>query len=329
MSLDSNSLMGRSDTAIESDGGSRSTADCEVSVVIPTFNRCDDLRRLLESLWQQTLPHSRFEVIVVSDGSTDGTAEMVRCLQSRSWSLTLLEQRNRGPAAARNAGARRARSGYIAFTDDDCMAAPDWLHQILAAFRRTDAVGLQGRTTTDRETRTPLTHEIEVLRPWTSTVPTCNAAFVRSTFEKAGGFDEAFPFAHNEDADLAWRVEDLGVIAYVPEVHVIHPPRRDTFVKRARAVRVFQSDFLLYYKNPDKYKRYIGRSPWWTIYWTVFVTHQLGFARFCCRYLVRSFRPQHFFKGIALLFARWFALLWYLPAYRRAEAFYRAKAIKP
>jgi glycosyltransferase involved in cell wall biosynthesis len=298
---------------------------CEVSVVVPTFNRREDLRRLLESLAQQTLAPNRFEVIVVSDGSTDGTDVLVRQFQNRPWNLTLLEQANRGPAAARNAGARIARGRYIAFTDDDCAAAPDWLEQVLQAFGRTGAAALQGRTTTDRVTRTPLTHEIEVLRPWTSTVPTCNAAFVKATFDAAGGFDEAFPFAHNEDADLAWRIEELGPIVYAPEVHVIHPPRRDTFLKRARSVRVFQSDFLLYYKNPAKYRRYIGRSPWWTIYWTVFVSQQLWFARFCCRYLIRSFRPQHFVKGMALLVARWFALIWYLPAYRRAQVFYRAQ----
>ena len=298
------------------------------SVVVATFNRRDDLFRLLNSLKQQTTPADQFEIIVACDGSTDGTIEMVRQFQALCGNLRLLELSNRGPAAARNAAAREARGQYLAFTDDDCVAAPDWLAQILEAFRDTDTVAIQGRTTTDRAGRSPLTHEIEILRDATKTVPTCNAAYVRSVFEAAGGFDENFPFAHDEDTDLAWRVEDFGKIRYVPAVHINHPPRRDTFWKRARWVRVWQSDFLLFQKNPVKYRRYIGRSPWWTIYWTVFVVHQFRFARSCFRYVVVSFRPTYFFQGIALLFARWGGLIWYLPAFRRAHMLYSTRTDK-
>jgi GT2 family glycosyltransferase len=297
-----------------------------ISVVVPTFNRKQDLARLLESLWQQTVGKDQFEVIVANDGSQDGTDDVVRGFQDRPWRLTMLQLANRGPAAARNAGARKASGRYIAFTDDDCVAAPDWLERIRAAFERTGAVAIQGRTTTHRGEQTPLTHEIEVLGSWTSTVPTCNAAYDRQTFTSAGGFDESFPFAHNEDTDLAWRVAELGTIAFAPEVHIIHPPRQDGFLKRAKYVRIFQSDFLLYQKDPAKYRRYISRSPWWTIYWTVFVLHQMRFARTCCRYLVRSFQPRHFLVGIALLVARWIGLLWYFPAYWRAAAMYRSRA---
>ena len=56
---------------------------CEISVVVPTFNRCDSLRRLLESLRRQTLSPSRFQVIVVSDGSTDDTVKMVREMKGK------------------------------------------------------------------------------------------------------------------------------------------------------------------------------------------------------------------------------------------------------
>jgi glycosyltransferase involved in cell wall biosynthesis len=299
----------------------------EVSVVVPTFNRRDGVARVLECLWTQTVTRASYEVIIVSDGSSDGTADLVRDFQKRNWQLIFLDLSNRGPAAARNSGARVARGRYLAFTDDDCEPVRDWLEQILRAFRETSVVALQGRTSTDRATRTPLTHEIEVLRPWTSTVPTCNAAYLKRAFEVAGGFDERFPFAHNEDADLAWRVEDLGKIVFVPAVHVIHPPRRDSFAKRARSIRVFQSDFLLYYKNPVKYRRYISKSPWRTIYWKVFVVQQLQFARFCARYMVVTFAPMDFIGGVALLMARWVGLLWYFPQFRRAQVLYRAQML--
>jgi GT2 family glycosyltransferase len=312
---------------VDSESSNRSlvAADCTISVVVPTFNRRDDLLRLLESLWQQTLSRDQFEVIVACDGSNDGTIEMVRQCQIRTWNLRLLELPNRGPATARNSGAKAALGRYLAFTDDDCVVAPDWLVQILEAFQATGAVAIQGRTTTNRASRTPLTHEIEVLEPRTTTVPTCNAAYLKSVFDAAGGFDEHFPFPHDEDTDLAWRVEDLGAIVFASAVHVLHPPRRDTFWKRARWVRMWQSDFLLYQKNPVKYKRYIGPSPWWTIYWTVFVMHQLRFARSCFRFVIISFQPQCFLQGLTLLVARWFGLIWYFPEYFRAQKTCRAR----
>ena len=209
----------------------------------------------MESLARQTLPQADFEVIVVSDGSSDGTIEMLQGFKSRFQNLAVLELKNRGPGAARNAGARKASGRSVAFTDDDCLPATDWLEQILKAFERTGAAAIQGTTTTDRAARTPLTHQVEVLGPMLTSVPTCNAAYLKEAFDAAGGFDESFRFAHDEDADLAWRVEELGRIVFAPEVRVVHPPRRDGFWKRARWLRGLESDFLLFYKNPVKYPK--------------------------------------------------------------------------
>jgi GT2 family glycosyltransferase len=303
-------------------------ADCEISVVVPTFNRREELQRLLESLWLQTLSRSRFEVIVASDGSTDGTVEMVRQLQDRHWNLKLLLLTNHGPATARNSGAKEARGIYVAFTDDDCVASPDWLQQMVEGFQRTGAVALQGRTTTDRLARTPLTHQIEVLSHWPAAVPTCNAAYRKEVFDRVGGFDVGFRFAHNEDADLAWRAEDFGRIAFAPDVHVIHPPRPDQFWKRARWVRFLESDFYLYYKNPVKYKKYISPSPWWTIYWKFFILDQIELAKLCFKCLLPPFRPYHFVSGIGLVLARSFNLIRFLPEFWKAQSVYRARFSK-
>jgi GT2 family glycosyltransferase len=315
-------------TIADSLGRFSSALDCEISVVVPTFNRQDELRRLLESLWRQTLSRSQFEVIVASDGSTDGTVEMVRQLQGRQWNLKLLQLTNGGPATARNAGAQAAQGCYVAFTDDDCVATPDWLQEMLEAFQRTGAIGLQGRTTTDRLARTPLTHQIEVLSHWPAAVPTCNAAYRKEVFQRVGGFDVGFRFAHNEDADLAWRVEDFGGITFAPDMHVIHPPRRDNFWKRARWVRFLESDFYLYYKNPVKYRKYISPSPWWTIYWKFFVMDQIELVKLCLKCLQTPFRPYHFVTGIGLVLARSFNLIRFLPEFWKAQARYRLKFSK-
>jgi len=95
------------------------------SVIIPTFNRAALLARTLESVWTQRF--TDFEVIVVDDGSTDGTAEFVRGLGER---VRLVTQANLGPGAGRNNGARQARGEYLAFLDSDDL----WFPWTLACF---------------------------------------------------------------------------------------------------------------------------------------------------------------------------------------------------
>lgn len=299
-----------------------STNYLKISVVVATFNRRESLKRLLESLLQQTLSQAFFEVIVVSDGSTDGTVEMLHQIQGHFGSLKIIDLMNRGPGAARNAGARVASGDFLAFTDDDCIASEDWLEQIGLVFERTGAVAVQGRTTTDRLARSPLTHQMEILTPQPTTLPTCNVAYAKSAFEAVGGFDESFTFAHNEDADLAWRVEELGKIVFAPTAHIMHPPRRDLFWKRACWVRFLQSEFRLYYKDQDKYQKYRSLSPWWNIYWNVFVVGQVQMIKSNCKYLIYPFKPQYFIVGIGLVAARWINLIRFYPAYYNAYRFY-------
>jgi len=152
---------------------------------------------------------------------------------------------------------------------------------------------------------------------------TCNAAYLKNAFDSVGGFDEKFPSAHNEDRDLVWRVEELGPVVFAPEALIIHPPRRESFGKIARRVRVFETDFLLYAKSPAKYRKYISASPWRTIYFNVGVVQQLNDLKSNFRYLIKSFRPFHLLVGLGIILARWFYLGWFFPKYWKAHRVYR------
>jgi glycosyltransferase involved in cell wall biosynthesis len=94
-----------------------------VSVIIPTYNRSTSLRRTLDALCNQTYAMQRVEVIVVMDGCTDETAEMLRHWES-PYALTTIHQANQGPAAARNCGAAQARGHLLIFLDDDVQPTP-------------------------------------------------------------------------------------------------------------------------------------------------------------------------------------------------------------
>ncbi|MBI4811523.1 MAG: glycosyltransferase family 2 protein [Ignavibacteriales bacterium] len=103
------------------------------SVIVPTYNRLPSLKRALESLYIQDF--SDFEIIVVNDGSKDGTAEyLVQAV--REHSIRVVELSDLGIAAARNRGAEAAKGNILAFLDDDCSVYPTWLHDLEAALHR-------------------------------------------------------------------------------------------------------------------------------------------------------------------------------------------------
>jgi glycosyltransferase involved in cell wall biosynthesis len=97
----------------------------DVSVIIPTYNRQIFLGELLLSLARQSYPAEQFEVIIVDDGSTDGTVEIVK--EDFPFSLHYFWQANQGDAAARNFGAQKSRGDVLVFLDDDILVEPDYL----------------------------------------------------------------------------------------------------------------------------------------------------------------------------------------------------------
>ena len=99
----------------------------EFSVVIPTYNRLEFLKQALSSVWAQS--HNDYEIIVVDDGSTDGTKDYLAALGGR---IKALYQPNKGPAAARNLGVKQGIGNYVAFLDSDDV----WLPWTLATFHK-------------------------------------------------------------------------------------------------------------------------------------------------------------------------------------------------
>ena len=197
-----------------------------MSVVVATHDRPARLARLLAGLRVQSLGSGRFEVVVVADGCGADTLELLAREQARGGlALRVAEQPvARGPAAARNAGWRRARAPLVAFTDDDCVPAPGWLAAGLA--QAGHAAVVQGRTEPDPGERSQVgllsrTHRVERLGPQ---FQTCNMFYPRAVLEQLGGFHEEFGLTPGgEDTDLAWRAIAAGhATRFAPEALVYH-----------------------------------------------------------------------------------------------------------
>jgi glycosyltransferase involved in cell wall biosynthesis/GT2 family glycosyltransferase len=195
-----------------------------ISVVIPTYNRREQLRGALVGLAGQTGLTEPPEVVVVSDGSSDGTDEF---LQSPECPLPVVavRQDNAGPAAARNRGIREATGDLVLFIDDDVVPAPDLLaahlrHHVASGDDDTVVIGPM-ITPTDEVLSPWVRWEQDMLYKqyaamergeWEATARqfyTANASIARRHLVAAGGFDEAFRRA--EDVELAYRLADRGL----------------------------------------------------------------------------------------------------------------------
>lgn len=235
-----------------------SDATPRVSVVVPVFNGAGFIAGCLAALDAQTLPPDDYEVVVIDDGSTDGTPEVVRrfATAARARVRLIARPRNAGPAAARNAGLAEAAAPVIAFTDADCEPAPDWLERGLRRLASEPALaGVEGRTD-PKGTVGTLTHQMrnETGNHWM----TCNMLYRRDALARAGGFDERFRMAFLEDSDVALTVqENGGTIAWDPDVivnHLVLFEGRRKFLREARK-RFYNP--LLYRKHPELYRRYL------------------------------------------------------------------------
>jgi GT2 family glycosyltransferase len=211
-----------------------------LSVIIPTYNRGAALGQCLEALAAACDEHTagHLEVIVVDDGSTDGSRQRV---ESRATDypvpLHYLWQENQGPAAARNLGVRHAHGDVTWFIGDDVFVQPETVRVHLDIHSQAAAghpIGVLGPVTWHPSlTVTPFMRWWERYRfkyppEYLDPVPfwyfyTCNVSVGRDLFLECGGFDEEFPYAAYEDTELAYRLYHRGMrIVYAPEALAYH-----------------------------------------------------------------------------------------------------------
>ena len=192
-----------------------------ITIIVATHNRSVMLARLLVSL--SALDYPSWDVIVVDDGSTDDTAAVAAHFRREGLALTYLRQRWQKMGAARNLGLAHAEGEIAAFTDDDCVVDPNWLHAVADAFAtHPDALGVQGKTVTDRSAMTPFTRQVEQLeggQPYR----TCNIAYRAAVLRDLGGFDPHL--IRGEDVLMGARVLERGPIVFAPDAVVCPPPR--------------------------------------------------------------------------------------------------------
>jgi glycosyltransferase involved in cell wall biosynthesis len=190
--------------------------------VIPTYNRVERLGRVLRALAGQTVDPVEFEVIVVSDGSSDGTDAVIPGL-TMPYDLVFVAQRNSGPAGARNTGVRRAAGELVLFLDDDVVPSPELIEQhVLSHSQSPESLVVIGPMLTPpgyraspfvRWEQAMLYKQYDAMlrgayAPTYRQFFTGNASLSRQLVLEAGGFDSRYRRA--EDIELAYRLAEGG-----------------------------------------------------------------------------------------------------------------------
>jgi GT2 family glycosyltransferase len=199
-----------------------------VSVIVCSYNGGRTLATCLDSLGK--LNYSDYEIILVDDGSTDGTRDIAEQFPH----VRYIYQENHGLSHARNTGAAAAKGEVFAYSDSDCMADIDWLYYLIGTLLSGDYAGVGGPNVTP-----PAQNWIQACvaaAPGGPShvlltdiiaehIPGCNMAFYRWAFENIGGFDAEYHKA-GDDVDFCWRLQQAGcVIAFSPTAIVWHHRR--------------------------------------------------------------------------------------------------------
>ncbi|MCR4368732.1 MAG: glycosyltransferase family 2 protein [archaeon] len=203
------------------------------SVIVATYNNRKVLEKTLDSLLAQKFD-GRHEIIVVNDGSTDGTHEFLDTYANGEKNLVVFHQKNLGVCRARNVGIENSQYEIVVNMDHDCIAEPDWLQKMVDGFN-SEKVGVVSAYDYYGGTST---------------------AFRKRLLEKVGGYDEQYRY-YREDTDLSFKIMDLGYAFRLVKAGYFHDhtqtkPGGIAGLAAHVMQRLYyhQNDVLLYKKHP-------------------------------------------------------------------------------
>ena len=242
----------------------------KVSVVIPTFRRPHLLKNCITALAAQDFEKDDFEIIVVTDGPDIPTRSMLNDLPLILPFVQFISlPEKKGPAAARNAGWRAANGELIAFTDDDCLPALNWVSRLWDEYIlnwKPEYIAFAGKVQVP-VSEEPTDHEINTAGLQDADFVTANCACTKAALELIGGFDERFTVAWREDSDLEFRLLENNIdIKRKIEAVVVHPVRKAEWGVSIKEQKKTMFNALLYKKFPQLFRKKIQPSPSWNYY---------------------------------------------------------------
>ena len=246
------------------------------SIIVPTHNKKEDLQKCLLGILDQDFDGRKIELIVIDDGSRDGTKEAIKRLNNDSIEFRYIRLEGYGPAKARNIGISHARGEVVCMVDDDAVPQERWFMELIKPFEnQNDVIGVEGKVVPSGEDHGPL--GMSPVNDSGGVFLTCNIAYRRNILLKVGGFDEGFPFPAFEDTDLAAQMKKYGRIVWAPDAVVHHPRRRWSLKRALREIKFYKS--LLRYARRYEAMGWEGRKtrhPICRTIWSAIIAMPIG-----------------------------------------------------
>ena len=234
------------------------------SVIIPNYNGSVFIDKLFRSILSQTLPIDKYEIIIVDNGSTDNSVELLEKYAETISNLKVIVYTNeRGSYAARNFAVSKSKGDVLVFTDIDCQPANDWLSLISEI-----TSNITGNFLISGEVELfPLRKEFNYYEWYdlmfslnqenyakSQTGATANLIVSRNTYEKVGGFKSLIS---GGDRDFCLRVNDSGGAGFQfhPKIKVLHPARNTAKEIVNKAIRVSEGIAVLKFQNLSPRRR--------------------------------------------------------------------------
>ncbi len=223
----------------------------DYTLIVPVYNRIEEVRELLESAEHMDFPRESFEFLFVDDGSSDGLTDMLDTFASPSGiQIRYIRQKNQGPGAARNNGMKNARGRYFIFLDSDILLPANYLRTMDDSIRQRPLDAFGGP-----DAAHPSFTDIQKAINYAMTSPfttggirgrkkqldefqprSFNMGISREVYEKVGGFSTIHP---GEDPDLSIRIKKAGFrVGNYPDLYVYHKRRID-FTRFRKQVQKF------------------------------------------------------------------------------------------
>ena len=227
-----------------------------ISVIIPSYNSEKTIQKTILSVKNQQGLEKYPEIIVVDDGSKDGTLKLLNKIDG----ITVITQKNSGPATARNNGAKIANGDILAFTDSDTVPRKDWLKNLTAPFESKDIVATTGTYSIENKKsklaqliQSEIEYKHSKYKDFIAFGGTYNLAIRKDLFEQIGGFNEDYKKASGEDVDICYKILNKGYkIRFVKEAVVghFHPENLYKYLKTQLNHGFWR--VKLYFDHPNK-----------------------------------------------------------------------------
>jgi cellulose synthase/poly-beta-1,6-N-acetylglucosamine synthase-like glycosyltransferase len=228
-----------------------------ISVIIPSYNAEKTITSTIKALLNQNYPKNKYEVIVVDDGSIDKNVKVVS-----NFSVKLIKLKHKGPANARNVGAKKSRGDIILFTDADCVPDANWIKNMVEPFKDKKIVGVSGTYKTlnsdkmmARFSGYEIEHRHEKMKKqkYIDFIGTFSAGYRKNVFLDFKGFDTRFKTSSGEDPELSYRISKAGLKMVFQKNAIVRHPHPDNLWKylKQKFYRAFWRN-LMYSKHKDK-----------------------------------------------------------------------------